>query len=183
MTDWDKRYREGFYNGANDPHELLKRFWQVIPRGRIIDIAMGNGRDAGFLTDKGFDMYGIERSMEAIKIAGQSSINSVSIICGDAGLLPFKHDIAEGIIVFYFLLRNIMGDITGILKKGGVLIYETFLKRQNNIDRWRNPDFLLDDGELISYFKRFEILFYEETILTSKEGKRKAIARFVGRKK
>jgi len=182
MTDWDKRYKEGFYNGASDPHELLKRFWHVIPRGRIIDIAMGNGRDAIFLADKGFDVYGLEKSTEAIKIAGQSAKDNLSIICGDAGFLPFQNNSADGVIVFYFLLRNIMGDITNILKKGGVLIYETFLKRQNDIDRHRNPDFLLDDGELISYFRGFEILFYEETISIS-GGKSKAIARFAGRKR
>jgi tellurite methyltransferase len=182
MTDWNKKYKEGFYNGANDPHELLKKYWQAIPKGRVIDMAMGNGRDALFLADNGFDVYGIEKSTEAIKIARQSANKNLSIICGDAAFLPFKHDIAEGIIVFYFLLRNSMEDLINILKKGGVIIYETFLKRQNDIDRRRNPDFLLDDGELISYFKRFEILFYEETISTS-EGKSKAIARFVGRKK
>ncbi|MCX5812113.1 MAG: methyltransferase domain-containing protein [Proteobacteria bacterium] len=181
MTDWDKRYRDGFYDGAKEPHELLKGFWQAIPRGRVIDIAMGNGRDAAFLAGKGFDVYGIEKSTEAIKIAGQAASN-VSIIYGDAGLLPFKNNSAEGVLVFYFLLRSIMGDIINILKKGGVLVYETFLGRQNDIDRRRNPDFLLDDGELISYFRKFENLFYEETITTS-EGKRRAIARFVGRKR
>lgn len=182
MTDWDKRYKEGFYDGASDPHELLKRFWHAMPGGRVIDIAMGNGRDAIFLADKGFDVCGIEQSMEAIKIARQSAKKNLSIICGDAGFLPFKQDTAEGILVFYFLLRNTMADIISILKKGGVLVYETFLKRQNDIDRRRNPDFLLDDGELISYFRGFEILFYEETISIS-EGKSRAIARLVGRKK
>jgi tellurite methyltransferase len=182
MTDWDKRYRDGFYDGARDPHDLLKKFWHVIPRGRIIDIAMGNGRDASFLAGKGFDVYGIEKSTEAIKIARQSEKRNVSIICGDANSLPFKNDAAEGVIVFYFLLRNIMGDIISILKKGGILIYETYLRRQNDIDRQRNPDFLLDDGELISYFRKLEILFYEETISNSGE-KDKAMARFIGRKK
>jgi len=182
MTDWDKKYREGFYDGADDPHELLKRFWQNIPKGRVIDIAMGNGRDALFLADRGFDVYGIDKSTEAIKIASNMTNKSVSIICGDAGFLPFKYNSSEGVLVFYFLLRSIIGDIINILKKGGVLVYETFLRRQNNVDRRRNPDFLLDDGELISYFRSFDILFYEETILTLK-GKEKATARFVGRKR
>lgn len=180
MTDWDKRYREGFYDGAKDPHNLLRTFWPVIPKGRVIDIATGNGRNAAFLANKGFDVYGIEKSAEAIKIAGQTK-NNISIICGDAGFLPFKNNSAEGVLVFYFLLRSMMNEITNILKQGGILIYETFLKRQNDIDRWRNPDFLFDDGELISYFRKFENLFYEETISTS-EGKRRATARFVGRK-
>jgi len=68
------------------------------------------------------------------------------------------------------------------LKKGGIIIYETYLRRQNEIDRWRNPEYLLEDGELFVYFKDFEILLYEE-LITEKEGKKKAIARLVGRKR
>jgi len=75
-----------------------------------------------------------------------------------------------------------MEDIVDLLNSGGVLIYETFLKRQNAIDRHRNPDFLLEDGELPSYFKNLELLFYEETILEIK-GKKRATAKFVGRKR
>jgi hypothetical protein len=75
-----------------------------------------------------------------------------------------------------------MGEIADTLQSGGVLIYETFLKRQNSIDGQRNPEFLLDDGELISYFKGLDLLFYEETI-SDTEGRNKAIAKFVGRKR
>ncbi len=182
MSSWDERYKNGFYDGEDEPKELLLKFWQTIPKGNVIDIAMGIGKDAIFLADRGYNVFGIEMSIEAIKIAKQSTKNNISIICGDAGCLPFKENTAKGIIVFYFLLRDIMKDIENILQKRGTLIYETFLKKQNEIDRKRNKDFLLDDGELISHFSNFEILFYEETILTIK-GKKRAIARFVGRKK
>ncbi len=180
--DWDKRYREGFYNGADKPHDLLTKFWHAIPRGRIVDIAMGNGRDAAFLAAKGLDVYGLDKSREAIKIAREQTKHAVTIICGDANHLPFKDASVEGVMVFYFLLRGAMKDMAGMLKKGGVLIYETFLKRQNAIDRQRNPEHLLDDGELFSWFRGFETLFYEETV-SYPGGRGKAIARFVGRKR
>ena len=184
-VDWDKRYRDGFYDGATDPHELLRRFWSFIPKGLVIDIATGSGRDAAFVAEKGLDVYGMERSAEAIKIARQRmgmGGRKTPTICGDANFLPFKHNSADGVLVFYFLLRGIMGDIRDILKRGGVLIYETFLKRQNEIDRRRNPEYLLDDGELISCFRGFDIIFYEETVSFGGE-KGRATARFVGRKR
>ena len=181
-VDWERRYRDGFYADTTGPHELLKRFWPAIPKGRVIDIAMGTGRDAEFLAGKGFGVYGIEKSTEAIKIARGILQNRASIICGDANFLPFKGGSAEGVLVFHFLLRSIMGDIVNILKKGGVVIYETFLKRQNEIDRWRNPEYLLDDGELISCFRGFELIFYEETVSVY-GGKKRATAKLVGRKR
>ena len=75
-----------------------------------------------------------------------------------------------------------MEELNAPLKKGGILIYETFLKRQNAIDRQRNPERLLDDGELFGYFDNLELLFYEETIEGVGDRKR-ALARAVGRKR
>lgn len=103
-------------------------------------------------------------------------------VLGDAARLPFRKNSFDGVIIFYFLMRSIMKEVKGLLKKDGILIYETFLKRQNSIDGPRNTDYLLDDGELMGHLDGFEILFYEETIREA-AGKRKVVARAVGRKK
>jgi hypothetical protein len=42
-TDWDDRYRKGFYDGADGPHGLLVQYHDLFT-GRTADIAMGNGR-------------------------------------------------------------------------------------------------------------------------------------------
>jgi len=185
MADWDKKYREGFYDGATEPHRLLQDFWQEISGNMVIDVAMGNGRNSVFLAKKGFLVCGLEKSAEAIHVAkgvAASEGREISIVRGDAAALPFKKGSADCVMVFYFLMRDTVGNIADILKKGGLLIYETFLKRQNEINRRRNPEYLLDDGELISYFRDFHLLFYEETITASND-KKKAVARFVGRKR
>lgn len=181
---WDKKYREGFYDGATEAHAFLRRFWRRMPDGLVLDIAMGNGRDGLFLATKGHQVCGLDRSWEAVKIARAGSTQTgyrMLLVQGDAESLPFKHGSVEAVVIFYFLSRAIMGELAALLRKGGVLLYETFLKRQNSIDGFRNPEYLLDDGELISHFRGLETLFYEE-ILSEKEGKRRAIARYVGRK-
>ena len=184
-TDWNRRYREGFYSEAIDPHALLTKFWPEIPGRHVADIAMGNGRDALFLSEKGFFVTGLEGSIEAINITKKTTAQkglAVYPILGDARRLPYRKSAFDCILVFYFLKREIMDEIKALLKKGGIFMYETFLKRQNDIDRPRNPDYLLDDGELMSYFKGFELLFYEE-IIENAGGKRKATARAIGRKR
>jgi tellurite methyltransferase len=183
--DWNRRYREGFYNGATEPHVLLTKFWPTIPGRCVADIAMGNGRDALFLSEKGFFVTGLEGSVEAINIAKKTMARkglSLWPVIGDARDLPYKKNSFDCILIFYFLQRDLMDEIRALLKKGGILIYETFLKRQNDIDRPRNPNYLLDDGELIGYFKGLELLFYEETIENA-GSKKKATARAVGRKR
>lgn len=184
-VDWNKRYREGFYDGAVDPHPLLQKFWHTIPKGNVADIAMGTGRNSLFLAERGYRGWGLDSSSEAIKMAKESAAArgcEISLVLGDANRLPFKRGTMTGVIVFYFLLRDIMNEMVDLLQSGGVLIYETFLKRQNAIDRRRNPEFLLDDGELISWFGNLDLLFYEETI-SEIRGKARAIARYVGRKR
>lgn len=184
-VDWDKRYREGFYDGAHEVHELVEKFYPLMPRGKaVIDVAMGNGRDLLFLARKGLPAYGLERSEEAIKIARQAAVKErqqISAILGDAYHLPFKAA-AGCVLVFYFLAREIMAELTGILLPGGLLIYETFLKRQNAIDRPRDPRYLLDDGELIGYFRHLDLLSYEEGVFNV-GGKRRALARYAGMKR
>jgi tellurite methyltransferase len=185
MVDWDKRYREGFYEGAAEAKSLLTKYWKTIPGRRVVDIAMGNGRNALFLAEQGYFVAGLERSAEAIKIAKKSMAERNLLIwpiLGDAAHLPFRKNSLDGTIIFYFLMRGIMKEVKDLLKKDGILIYETFLRRQNSIDGPRNADYLLDDGELLGHLDGFEILFYEEAILEA-AGKRKVVARAVGRKK
>ncbi len=185
-ADWDKRYREGFYAGKNEAHGLLTRFSPLMPRGKpVIDIAMGQATDLLFLARTGLSVYGLERSSEAIRLASEAAAREragLAIAQGDAASLPFRPAVAGCVIVFYFLVREIMGEIERLLVPGGLLIYETFLKRQNTIDRPRNPDYLLDDGELLGYFRDLDLLFYEEGIFTV-GSKQRALARYVGRKR
>ena len=172
-------------NKSAEPHALVTRFWSSIPRGVVIDIASGNGRDALFLAGKGYPAVGLEKSGEALKKARErmgAREHRISLVRADAEALPFKPGKAAGVLVFYFLLRDRMGEITDLLAKGGILMYETFLKRQNRVDRWRNPDYLLEDGELLSCFGALDLLFYEET-MTAPNGERRAIAQYVGRKR
>jgi SAM-dependent methyltransferase len=183
--DWDKRYKEGFYDGAVNPHRLLEKFWHLLPaNGRVVDIAMGTGRDLLFLARRGFRVCGLDRSWEGLKLATDffhKNDLDLQAIQADALKLPLKRDCFDGVIVFYFLERAIMGELVSLLRPGGVLIYETFLKRQNEIDRHRNPAFLLDDNELPGYFA-LEPLFHEEGIFTT-DGKERAAARYIGRKR
>ena len=186
MTDWDKRYQDGFYSGPLRPHQLVSRFWNMAPPASpVIDIAMGTGRDLILFAEKGWFCCGLDRSWEGIKTALQGASERglrLFPVFGDAYRLPFKRGSAGAVLVFHFLVREIMSELTSLLRPGGILMYETFLQTQNSFDQPRNPDYLLHDGELIGYFMELDLLFYEEgTFLLG--GKKRAVARYVGRKR
>ncbi|MGD0231145.1 MAG: class I SAM-dependent methyltransferase [Syntrophorhabdales bacterium] len=186
MADWDRRYREGFYAGPHEVHDLVERYSPLMPSGKpVLDIAMGRGGDLLFVARKGYPAYGLDTSREAILLARQAMKEGcvdISPILGDARFLPFKEGGAAGVLVFYFLLREIMADLIRLLMPGGILLYETFLKGQNAIDRPRDPAYLLEDGELLGYFRHLDLLYYEEGIFTT-NGKQRALARYAGRKR
>jgi tellurite methyltransferase len=187
-SDWNRKYREGSYPEAAAPHHLVTRFAPAFPRQRpIIDIAMGRGLDAVFLARSGLRVVGLEGSSTAIDLARHAARRSgttIDTILGDARLLPFKDGIAGGVVVFYFLERQILGDLIRLLTPGGILLYETFLKRQATVGTGgpRNPDYLLDDGELFQRFSSLDLLFYEEGVFDS-GGVQRAVARYAGRKR
>ncbi|MDD3844745.1 MAG: methyltransferase domain-containing protein [Syntrophorhabdaceae bacterium] len=182
--DWDERYRKGFYDGADDPHDLLVRYAHLFEGRRVADIAMGSGRDALYLASIGIPVTGLERSREGLKLAGEAAAArgfSIEMVRGDAARLPFRSGSFHGALVFYFLLREITRDIAAILDKGGILMYETFLKPGDAANHPRNPAFLLDEGELLALFPGFEPIHYDEG-LRSHKGKVRATAQLVARK-
>lgn len=182
--DWDDRYRKGFYDGPDDPHDLLVRYRHLFT-GRVADIAMGSGRDALFLASEGIRVTGLERSWEGLVIARKAAEArglSVAMVQGDASRLPFRKDSFQGVIVFYFLLREIAPDIAAVLDRGGILMYETFLKAGGDVEHPGNPAFLLDEGELPALFPGFDLIHYDEGLREHK-GRMRATAQLVARKR
>ncbi len=52
-----------------EPAQFLVDNIGLLPRGRALDIAMGNGRNAIYLAKMGFEVEGVDISAEAVNIA------------------------------------------------------------------------------------------------------------------
>jgi hypothetical protein len=67
------------------------------------------------------------------------------------------------VLVFRYLHRTLAPAISALLRPGGLLLYETFMKDQRNLGYGpTNPAFLLAPGELRELFPGLAILAYEE---------------------
>ncbi|MDZ4247272.1 MAG: class I SAM-dependent methyltransferase, partial [Dehalococcoidia bacterium] len=130
-----------------------------MPPGRILDIAMGRGRDALYLAKKGFSVEGVDISAEAVGEAVERSLRAGFPIKGTVADLekgyPIQPETYEVIICFHYLQRSLFPEIKSGLKKGGVVVYETFTLEQRRFGKPRNPDFLLRKGELREVFGDF----------------------------
>ena len=53
---------------CHEPSQFLAENSHLLPRGRVLDIAMGSGRNSIYLATLGFEVEGVEISAEAVRV-------------------------------------------------------------------------------------------------------------------
>jgi cyclopropane fatty-acyl-phospholipid synthase-like methyltransferase len=64
---WDERYRSADRPHTTAPVEFLVDNINLLPVGKVLDLAMGEGRNALFLAEQGFAVTGIDSSEVAVQ--------------------------------------------------------------------------------------------------------------------
>lgn len=154
----------------------------ILPVGRALDIAMGEGRNAVFLAKKGFVVEGVDLSEVAIRKAKRlAKENKVEIltIAADLNTYQIKPETYEVILNIQYLQRSLVPQIKRGLKRGGVVVFENQTLDQLSLPNSSGVrrDYLLRAGELKELFKEFKILHYSE-----KNDGKQAVARLVAMK-
>ncbi len=180
---WNKRYDTETYILGKEPVEFLKEHINILPGGKALDIAMGEGRNAGFLAKNGFEVDGCDVSEIAVKktldLAKENDVR-VNAFVADLEIYKLPKDTYDVVACFYYLQRSLIPQIKEALKPGGMVIYETY-----TIENWergfegpKNKDYLLKTNELLYLFKDLTIIYYRELVLDDK----KAVASLIARK-
>ena len=133
------------------------RWAPLVPQGRVLDVACGEGRHARFFLDKKFKVTAIDR--EPRDIPGTRFIRAD---LEDGSRWPLPGERFEGIIVTNYLYRPLFPTLSASLAPGGVLIYETFMLGNERFGKPSNPGFLLQPGELLETFKDLTVKGFEE---------------------
>ncbi|MDY6965673.1 MAG: methyltransferase domain-containing protein [Halobacteriota archaeon] len=164
------------------PSQFLVDNIELLPRGRALDLAMGNGRNAIFLAKMGFEVEGVDISREAIisvqEAALKAGVTIKSEIADLKGDYPIEEDAYDLIICFNYLQRSLIRQIKDGLRRGGMIVYETFIVDQARFGRPKNPDHLLKHNELLHMFQDFRCLRYREGVIDD----RKAVASIIAEK-
>lgn len=149
-------------------------------RRRVLDIAMGRGRNALMLAAAGFRVFGVDVWLGALEDANRRARErglAISAWCADLTSCPLPRERFELIVVSRYLQRDLFDRLRDALVPGGVILYETFTEAQLALGRGpSSPDHLLRPGELRSYVEGYDIVFYEEVVEPD------ALARLVARK-
>jgi len=180
---WDRKYETEAYIFGKEPVGFLREHIDLLPRGKALDVAMGEGRNAVFLAKNGFNVDGCDISEIAVKKAlDLAKENNVKIHAFVADLETYKlpKDTYDVIACFYYLQRGLVPQMKEALKPGGMIIYETYTieNRERGFEGPKNKDYLLKPNELLDLFKDLKIIYYRELVLNNK----KAIASLIAKK-
>ncbi|MFA5629388.1 MAG: class I SAM-dependent methyltransferase [Dehalococcoidales bacterium] len=164
------------------PSPFLTQNIGILPRGRALDIAMGNGRNTVYLAKNGFDVEGVDISQESVNAALEKANSEgvkikTAVTDIEAGEYRIEESAYDLIICFNYLHRPLMPQIKGALKKGGIVVYETYTVDQLQFGKPSNRDFLLEYNELLKIFADFRCLRYFEGITDAKKATAGIIAR------
>ncbi len=151
----------------------------------VLDLACGNGRNGLFLAKHGKfvefadinpeALFSIDRLLVQHDLLGKTCLVDFEQV--GVNSLQDKHYCA--ILVFRYLHRPLLSAIKSAIEPGGLILYETFTCAQAAIGRPKNPDFLLQQGELRRYFDGWDVKHYFEGVRTDPK---QAIAQICAKK-
>ena len=183
--EWDERYRQG-PGMPEEPSALLIENRALLPTGGCaLDIAMGNGRNALYLASLGFQVTGVDVSRVAVALSREKAERlglAVKTVVADLEDYRLPVDTYDLVINFHYLQRSLAGPIVQALKRGGVLVFESFTIDQLQYGYGpKDPAFLVRPGELREMFAGLETLLNYEGVIEGDRGP-KAVAQLIGRK-
>ena len=170
------------HKDGRGPAQFLVDNIQLLPTGRVLDVAMGKGRNAVYLAKKGFDVEGVDISPEAVHSALDQAREAGVTLKARVADLEIDYHIEKSaydvIICFNYLQRSLITQIKDGLRKGGIIVYETFTVDQAQFSKPTNLNYLLKHNELLALFRDFRCLYYREGIAEE----RKALASIIAKK-
>ena len=156
------------------PASFLMEQQHHIPKGVVLDVATGHGRNAFHLASQGYSVVGVDRDLDALHFIDQKAKEQ-----NWSNLTTLRQDLEEpstdslnlgmntydGILVFFYLHRPLFPALFRALKPGGVLVYETFLIDNHTIHGHpRRQEFCLQHNELLTLTNTLRVLYYSEGV-------------------
>ncbi|MBA3832849.1 MAG: class I SAM-dependent methyltransferase [Chthoniobacterales bacterium] len=135
---WDERYREPDYVYGRKPNDFLAAHASELPKGRVLCLAEGEGRNAVFLAKLGFDVHAIDFSevglAKATSLAAQEGV-SVATEVADLGNVAFQAGHWNGIVSIFAHIpsasrRALHAQVVEALAPEGVFMLEAYTVRQ-----------------------------------------------------
>ena len=181
LAEWNAKHRAA--SGVEEePASLVRELLPLLPRGPALDLACGTGRHAILLAERGQPVTGIDGSSVALDILEQRAhvlnqkvkrerngravrvpARGIDLLQADLEDVTLPSNSFPVILCIHYLQRSLFSQIERALTPGGTLLFETFTRAQLEFAGGpKNPEYLLEPGELRSAFPSLRVIFYRE---------------------
>ncbi|MBE0442977.1 MAG: class I SAM-dependent methyltransferase [Psychrobacter sp.] len=197
---WDERYSGTEFAFGTEPNDFLRETFEQIPAGgRVLCLAEGEGRNAVFLAEQGYDVTAMDMSevglIKAVQLAKDRGV-TITTQVADLADYQFGTDKWDAIVSIWAhvpdkVRQYIHTQVVTALKPNGVFIVEAYTERQLETDAVGGPPASQKErfGSLDNFQSELrgltEIIGVEKLRMVS-EGKRhqglSAVVQFVGKR-
>ena len=154
------------------PNAFLVQMVQGVTPGAALDVGMGQGRNAIYLAQQGWTVTGFDPADRAVAAAQQEAarlgVKLTALVARD-DQFEFKKDAWDLVVLSYVGGREYADRVYDTLKPGGLVVVEAF-HRDATKSGPIGGAVVFDTNELLTVFKRFRILRYEDTDATADFG-------------
>ena len=135
---WDARYGEPGFTYGTSPNEFLVAAAGYIPRGRVLCLAEGEGRNAVYLAGLGYEVTAVDSSSVGMKKAAllaDSRNVAIEAVVADLAEYEIEPNHWDGIVAIFAHLppalraRVHRAAVKG-LRPGGAFVLEAYTPRQ-----------------------------------------------------
>jgi len=135
---WDERYSAEEYAYGKTPNQFLEDNYDVIPKGKVLCLAEGEGRNAVFLAKQGYSVTAVDASQvglqKAEKLAEEHGV-SIELVHADLTDFDMGENRWDGIVSIFFplpsaLRKELHKKVVAGLKPGGVFLVEAYTPDQ-----------------------------------------------------
>jgi SAM-dependent methyltransferase len=135
---WDERYSAEAYAYGKTPNEFLVENVRWIPKGKVLSLAEGEGRNAVFLAKQGYVVTAVDASLvglnKARKLAEENDV-VVEFIQADLADYDLGENQWDGIVSIFCplpssLRKELYKKVLAGLKPNGVFLLEAYTPDQ-----------------------------------------------------
>ena len=164
---WNTIYREK--SSKPTASLVLTSYSYLLPtQGNALDLACGQGGNALLLARTGLTVQAWDTSSVAIsQLNRRAELEGFMIDAQVEDVIssPPLANSFDVIVVSFFLERTLCSQLYSALKPGGLLFYQTYCQQKTTQQGPTNPDYLLEDNELLQLFSQMKVRIYQQDAL------------------
>lgn len=151
---WDDRYNRPDYFYGKQPNDFVRQVCPQIPKGNILCLAEGEGRNAVYLAQQGYRVTAVDASevgmAKAQRLAAEHGV-SLHTLVADLAEFEIQPQSWDGIIAIFChlplpLRAQVHRQVVAGLRPGGVFVLEAYTPAQLHFNTGGPPtaDLMMD---------------------------------------